>query len=149
MMKRIEKGITINSNPEIIWKTLTQPELMKLWMGEAEMQIEVDTQGDIHGPITMNGFYHVPFENSGVVLRYEPFSVLQYSQLSSLSRLADKPENYSVLMFKLTPGESQTLLTVNIENFPTDSIFKHLELYWNATLNIIKQIAEDQSEEPK
>jgi hypothetical protein len=30
-----------------------------------------------------------------------------------------------------------------MENFPTESIFKHLNLYWKTTMQIIKRTAEE------
>jgi len=44
MINRIEKTITIRTKSSIVWKTITEPELMKQWMGEPEMEIEINIQ---------------------------------------------------------------------------------------------------------
>jgi len=82
-------------------------------------------------------------ENKGIVLKYEKEKRLIYTHLSSLSRLPDKQENYSTLEFILTPTANHTLLTLNIENFATELIRKHLEFYWKTTLNVIKENVEN------
>lgn len=135
-------GVTINAEPTKVWKVLTSPGVMTQWMAEPEMKIEVETNWKINAPIFIRGFHHLQFENRGVVLEYDKEKKLSYTHLSSLSRLEDKPGNYSVLEFILTPVDKQTLLALNITNFPTDTIRKHLEFYWRTTIVRIKKQAE-------
>jgi len=146
MTNRIENTIEINAAPTIIWKALTQPTLMRQWMGEPEMGIEVYTDWQVNGPIFISGFHHIKFENKGIVLQYDINRVLEYSHFSSISRLVDIPENYSIIRFVLTPIENHTILTLTIDNFPTETIFKHLEFYWRTTITLIKEFIEKQME---
>lgn len=143
MPDKFSVNVTINSEPAAVWLALTDPELMIKWMGDPEMEIEVRTDWGINTPILIRGFHHVKFENKGIVLKYEREKRLSYTHLSSISRLPDRQENYSILEFILTPAANQTMLTVNIENFPTESIRKHLEFYWRATIVIIKENVEN------
>jgi uncharacterized protein YndB with AHSA1/START domain len=137
-----EHSILINAPSAIVWQTLTDLELMRQWMGEPEMALDVQTDWTVGGPILIKGFHHATFENKGVVSRFEPTKVLRYSQLSSLSRLPDRPESYSVVELRLASANDATLLTVNVSGFPTESIFRHLDFYWRGTLVILKQCAE-------
>lgn len=134
--------LRINSSPTDIWKALTHPEQMKQWMSEPEMHLEINTDWTVGKPIVISGFHHVRFENTGVVLLYEPFLSLSYSTLSSVSRLPDVPENYSVLTFQLIPIDNETDITITVRNFPTETIFKHLEFYWRTTLHLLKKFVE-------
>jgi len=93
----------------------------------------------IHGSL-----HGIKFKNNGTVLQFEPEKILRYNHLSSLSRLPDKLENYSVVEFGLTPIENQTTLTLTLSNFPTENIYKHLAFYWNVTLEILKRLVEKQ-----
>jgi uncharacterized protein YndB with AHSA1/START domain len=138
----IQRTIVINAPPPAVWEALTHPDLMKQWLGEPEMGIEVVTDWTVGGPILTRGFHHARFENQGTVLRFEPPAVLRYSHLSSWSRLPDKPESYSVFEFRLQPGEDHTSLTVILSGFPTESIFKHLDFYWRGTLGVLKRFVE-------
>lgn len=65
-------------------------------MADPEVGIELITNWKVGSPITIKGFHHIKFENKKTVLQFEPDKVLQYDYLSSLSRLPDKPENYSI-----------------------------------------------------
>jgi uncharacterized protein YndB with AHSA1/START domain len=135
--------VVIKSDPNQVWSTLTELNRMAEWMGEPEMKIEVITDWKINSPIFISGFHHVKFENKGIVLEYDKGKKLKYSHLSSVSGLPDKPENYSILEFILTPIANQTQLTLNIENFPTETIRKHLEFYWKTTIMTIKKCVEN------
>jgi uncharacterized protein YndB with AHSA1/START domain len=140
--KIVTKTVNIDAPTSKVWEALTNPELMKIWMFEAEIHIITDWK--VGTPIVIRGYMNgKDFENNGIVLQFEPEKILQYSHLSSLSRLPDKPENYSLLEFRLAPMENRTTLTLTLSNFPTESIYKHLVFYWNVTLEILKRMIED------
>ncbi len=142
MNQLIEKSITINSSPHKVWSYLTKPELMIKWAGEPDMSLEILTNWEVGSDFIIKGFHNTKFENKGVVMQFDPYRILQYSHLSSVSRLPDTIENYSIITFLLTPKNAQTILSFRIENFPTEIILKHLDFYWDGTLSIIKQIVE-------
>ena len=142
MTDKFSTTVTINSEPAKVWTTLTDIELMRQWLGEPEMKIEVQTDWNINSKIFIRGFHHIKFENKGIILQYDREKKLSYSHLSSISRLPDKTESYSILEFILTAFDKQTLLTLNISNFPTETIRKHLEFYWRTTIVNIKRKAE-------
>jgi len=139
----ISKTIHINAPTSVVWDTLTQPELMKKWMSETDIDILTDWR--VGNPFIVRGLLHrVKFENKGTVLQFEPEKILQYSHLSSLSRLPDEPKSYTILEFSLTPINDQTALTFTASNFPTETIYKHFRFYWNVTREIIKRMIEKQ-----
>lgn len=141
-----ERNIEINAPVHVVWEALTNPVLMKQWMAEPEMELDIITDWKVGSLIVFKGFHHVTFENKGFVLKFEPDKVLQYTHLSSLSRLADVPEHYSILEFVLVSSHNhRTKLTVTIRHFPTKTIFKHLEFYWASTLEIFKQFLQQAS----
>jgi len=142
MTDKFSTTVTINSSPSEVWVALTNPGVMSAWMGEPEMGIEILTDWKINSPVLIRGFHHTRFENNGLVLQYEKEKKLSYSHLSSVSRLPDRPENYSILEFILTPAGEKTLLALNIVNFPTETIRKHLEFYWRTTIVRIKKTVE-------
>jgi uncharacterized protein YndB with AHSA1/START domain len=143
VIMNFSSSVLINSTVPVVWEILTDPKMMSLWMGEPEMQIEIETNWKLNSPIIIRGYHHVRFENRGVVLEFEKDKRLCYTHLSSVSRLPDIPENYSKLLFTLKEGPTATELTVTVENFPTESIQKHLQFYWRGTLTRIKAVAEE------
>ena len=138
----IEHTVAIDAPPEAVWHVLTDPAAMARWLGEPQMEVEVVPDWRDGGSLRIRGFHHARFENRGAVHRYDPPRRLCYTQLSSLSRLADEPQNHTVFDFRLRPEGSGTVLTLHISGFPTESIFKHLAFYWRVTVNILKQRAE-------
>ena len=140
--KIMSKTVHINAPTSHVWQMLTTPELMKKWM-MSDIDIEIVTDWKVGSPFeirgTMNG---KDFENKGIVLQFEPDRALQYSHLSSLSRLPDQPENHAIVAFRLEPIGDQTNLTLTLSNFATESIYKHLAFYWNVTLEVLKQMIE-------
>lgn len=116
---------------------------MKRWMSETEIDIITDWKEG--SPITIRGdLYGTRFEVKGVVLQFEPERFLEYTHLSSLSELADKAENYSILEFRLEPKENETILVLTLSNFPTETIYKHFAFYWNGALELLRRSVESQ-----
>jgi uncharacterized protein YndB with AHSA1/START domain len=144
MTRVIENSVTIHAPPSEVWQALTDPDLMKQWMAEPVMRLEIFTDWKIGSQIIVKGHHNnVDFENKGTVLEFEPNSILRHSHLSSVSRLPDEAENYTVIEFRLARVEGDsTLLTVRTSNFPSEPIFKHWEFYWRVTIEVVKRFVE-------
>lgn len=147
MHQSIERTVTIDAAPATVWAALTTPALMKQWMAEPEMALDIVTAWKEGSPIVMRGFHHLAFENKGTVLRCDPPIALQYTYLSSISRLPDRPENYTTVGFQLTPAGAQTVLAVQLSNFPTAAILKHVDFYWRTASILLKRLAEGKTDE--
>jgi uncharacterized protein YndB with AHSA1/START domain len=145
MIHEIENAAKIHAPPSEVWRALTDPDLMRQWMAEPELRIRITTDWKVGSPIIVKGHHnHVDFENKGTVLQSEPYSILRYSHLSSLTGLPDKDENYTLIEFRLDrTEENSTSLNVRISNFPTESIFKHWEFYWRITIDVVKRFIEN------
>jgi uncharacterized protein YndB with AHSA1/START domain len=144
MIHVIENSATIKAPPSEVWRALTDPDLMKQWVAEPEMRIEIITDWKVGSPMIVKGHHNnVDFENKGTVLEFKPNSILRYSHLSSLSSLPDRAENYTRIEFQLArTEENSTSFNVRISNFPTESIFKHWEFYWRVTIEVVKRFIE-------
>lgn len=136
------KTVDINMPVSNLWSALTEPVRMKGWMANPADGIDIDivTDWTVGGPIFIHGQLHgLAFENRGTVLQFEPQRALRYSHLSSISRLPDVPESYSIITFQLGPVGEQTKLTLTLSNFPTEAIYKHLVFYWNVALERLRR----------
>ncbi len=135
-----QKTVIINASAQKVWDALTQPVLMKQWMSEAD--VDIITDWTVGNPIIIRGqLYKKPFQNIGKVITFQRCLQLQYTHLSSLSRLADIPENHTLLTFRLT-GKDTTELDFNMQNFATEIIYRHLAFYWNVSLELLKRFVE-------
>ena len=142
--KIFNKAVNINAPTSQVWHILTTPELMKKWMISDDIEININTDWKVGSPMVIRGNMNGKnFENNGTVLQFETEKTLRYSHLSSISRLPDQPESYSIVEFRLQPIENQTILTLTLSNFPTESIYKHLAFYWNVTLEVLKRMIEN------
>lgn len=141
--EEITNSIYIDKDCVKVWSVITDIHLMKKWMGEPDMSIDIITDWVVGNPIIVSGFHHVNFINTGKVLCSEPYNRISYSSKSSLSHLDDKAESYTVISFILKPSKSGTLLTINLQNFPNEVIKKHHELYWRTTIILIKKLIEN------
>lgn len=120
---------------------------MRQWMGEEELNLRITTSWEEGSGIQMTGFHHEPFVNDGIVLKARKPSELSYTHRSSISNLPEVPSSYCIFTFKLLSLENGSQLQLTIAQFPTESIFLHLQLYWNVTLKFIKVQAEKQTHE--
>ena len=103
--KIVNKTITINAPATKVWDTLTTPALMREWLFDSP--IEVTTDWQIGSLMVFSGtFLDRPFKDKGTVLQFDPGKTLEYKYWSSLSRLPDRPENYMLTRFELTPVEN-------------------------------------------
>ncbi len=134
----IEHRVLIAAPRSKVWRALTEPDRMAGWMGEPAMNLEVETEWKVGGAFEIRGFHHAQFVNRGRVLCFEPESRVSYSHLSSVSRLADVPENHSVIDFRLGDAEGGgTSVALTVSGFPTESIYRHLAFYWRGTLGVL------------
>lgn len=138
-MQRIEKQVDISAPRSAVWDALTNPVALTQWMGVPEMRLEIISDWRVGSPIVIVGFHHATFRSTGTILRFEPEQTLCYTQKDSISRLPDEPQSYSHLCFVLAPSTTGTSLTITIDNFPTETIYKHLDFYWNTTINLLKR----------
>lgn len=142
MVGRFAEGMLMDVPVPAVWRLLTEPAHMRAWMGEPEMKLEISADWRVGGTIRVRGLHHGHFENRGTVLAFDPQRRLCYTHLSSVSRLPDVPESYVQFHFALSPEGEGTRLDLQLTNFPTDSIFRHLAFYWSGTLPILKRYAE-------
>lgn len=92
------KSIVIYAPVNIVWRAITEPELMQQWMGSTEMQLQITTDWQPGSEFVLSGYLPKAFENRGKVLRYEKESRLAYSHLSSLS---DLPEDSKLHRYRI------------------------------------------------
>lgn len=140
--KTIQQNILINAPASKVWDALTNPEEMKRWYSDSEINIQSDWK--VNGLFILSGNWHgTEYMNKGTILKLEPKKNFRYTHLSSMSEIKDIPENYTVLDFSLEEKGVQTLLTLNCSNLIDEAIYGHMQFYWNVTLLLLKQQLEE------
>jgi len=140
----LSKTIHIQAPAQRVWAALTTPALMKQWMSDED--IHIHTTWEKNSPLYIHGNLHgLEYENKGTIITYEPAQQLAYTFWSTLSQVADIPENYSIIQFTLHEEDNTTTLTLTQTNFLTAVIYHHFNFYWNVAIVLIKKQCEGHS----
>src|SRR5262245_353680 len=131
---------TIDAPPDAVWKALVTPEAIKKYMfGTA-----VESTWAEGSPITWKGEWQgKAYEDKGVILRFRPDHVLQYSHFSPLSGLPDSPENYHTVTVELAAENGHTRVSLSQDNNATEEARSHSVKNWKQMLAGLKQYAEE------
>jgi uncharacterized protein YndB with AHSA1/START domain len=132
-------SIDINASNADVWKALVDPEAIKQYM----FGTNAVSNWKAGSPIVWRGEWQgKPYEDKGVILRFNPNHTLQYSHFSPLSGLPDKPENYHTVTVELSGGEMQTHVTLSQDHNSTEDERKHSVENWEMMLVALKKFVE-------
>ncbi len=137
----VTKSILINAPALKVWETITNPSQIILWMSDPPMEVTTDWQ--VGSPIIFRGGIKGREEYKGIILKFEPLKIFQYSSWTRITRLPDIPENYALIQFALEPVETGTRLTITHSNLIAKAAMEHANFYWNTTLFLIKKLSEE------
>jgi uncharacterized protein YndB with AHSA1/START domain len=131
--------VTIHASAPKVWAALTRPELIQQYL----FGTEVSTDWKVGSPITYRGIWEgKAYEDKGKVHQMEPEKLLVSTFWSSLSGLADIPENYRTVTYELSPDGGGTRLTLTQDNNPTQDDANHSEQNWKMVLDGLKKLLE-------
>jgi uncharacterized protein YndB with AHSA1/START domain len=140
-----EATVDIDAPPDEVWRSLTDPALIKQYY----LGAEVETDWQVGSPITFRGEWDgKAYEDNGEILVFEPERELAYSHFSSMGGKEDRPENYHVVRVKLEERDGATRVTLqqsNLEGGPTEEDRANRDQYeknWKQMLEGLKQTTE-------
>jgi len=132
-------SIVINAPKSEVWKALVTPARIKEYMFGAE----VKSEWRVGSPIVWMGMWKgKPYEDKGVIQRFDRERVLQYTHYSPLSGLPDLPENHHTVTVALEDAGPGTRVVIEQDNNPTEQARQHSEENWKAMLASLKKILE-------
>ncbi len=139
--KVINHKVIINAPVAMVWRALTDPALMKHWLWENEVEVISEWQpGSLM--LFKSTFHDIPYIDKGKILDIEKEKIFRYIYWSHLSQLADEPENYQHIEFKLVAEKECTELSLKCSNLINTAIYGHWNFYWAVTLDILKHMLE-------
>lgn len=135
----VTTSIEINADKAKVWDALTNPEKIKVYL----FGTETLTDWKIGSEIIFQGEYQGhKYKDKGTILDIKVHELLQYSYWSGFTGIEDKPENYSLIAYKLDTANGKTLLTVTQSGFANEEAQQHSQTVWTNALQQIKQMTE-------
>jgi uncharacterized protein YndB with AHSA1/START domain len=132
-------SIQINAPVEIVWDALTNPNLIKKYMFETE----VNTDWKEGSPILWKGKWEgKTYVDKGMIIKNIPLKTIELTHFSPLSGLPDKEENYHTLIYDLSSSGNRTILHLTQDNNPDEMSRNHSEKNWMMMIQNLKNTIE-------
>jgi uncharacterized protein YndB with AHSA1/START domain len=141
MKNNLTAVVRININAPIakVWEALTKPEIIK----EYFFGTNTKTDWKPGSPIIFEGEWQgKKYQDKGTILDVEENKLIQYNYWSSMSGIADKPENYVTITYTLSGSDNDVTLSIKQENIPDEKMKAHSEENWKKVLKGLKHVVE-------
>ncbi len=136
----VTQTIEIIADRQKIWDALTNPEKIKVYL----FGTDTLTNWKVGSEIIFQGEYQgQQYKDKGKIIGIKTDELLQYSYWSVFTGLEDKPENYSLVTYKLDSENGKTFLTLTQAGFPNEQAQQHSQTAWTNVLQQIKKITEE------
>ncbi len=133
------QSVTINASAAKVWKALIDPKMIKQYL----FGTEAISDWKVGSPIIYRGVWKgKAYEDKGTILNIVSERLLETTYWSGMSGLADDPENYKKVIYKISPADQGTTLTVIQDNNTTEEEKNHSEGNWKMVLNALKELVE-------
>lgn len=130
---------TIHAPIEKVWDGLTNPEMVKQYFFGTQLV----TTWQPNSPIFFRGEWDgKPYEDKGIVLKFEANKTLTYNYHSSWSDLEDRPENRQIITYSVKSEGNSTILTISNRNI--DALSKKIDSVknWTSLTLALKKLME-------
>jgi len=131
--------IVISAPVATVWDALVNPAMIKQYLFGTDAVSDWKEGSSI---IFRGEWEGKTYEDKGVILRFQPERLLEYTYFSSFSKLPDIPENYSTITIELSNKDAQTLLSLTQDNNATEQAREHSEMNWGMVLTGMKKLLE-------
>ena len=133
-------SIIINASLANVWKTLTDPELVRQYL----FGTNVFTDWKKGSQIRWTGIWEdKKYEDKGQIIEVVFEKLIIYTYWSSMSGLEDKKENYATVSYILDGQNGKVKLTITQDNIKTKESKEHSESSWTMVGNSLKKVAEN------
>lgn len=137
--RSLKKTITINAPTSEVWRAITDPEIVKQYF----FNTSVDSDWQQGSSITYSGVWDgKAYKDKGKIVEVEKEKVLKHTHWSSLSGVADAPENYYTVMYELKPKDNKTILSITQEGNMSKEGADHSGRNWENVLEKLKDLLE-------
>jgi uncharacterized protein YndB with AHSA1/START domain len=136
---KAETSITIDAPSSAVWAAITSPASIKKYL----FGTKVSTDWKEGSPINYEGEYNgKKYHDKGIIKKIEPEKIFQSTYWSSMGGKEDKPENYNLVTYQLTPKDGKTAVTLTQDNVLSEQEKEHVTENWNTVLKQLKEVVE-------
>lgn len=138
--RSLKKTITIAAPPAEVWKAITEPEIVKQYF----YNTNVESDWKQGATITYSGVWEgKEYKDKGKIIQIEEAKTLKHTHWSSISGVEDKPENYYTVLYELqAKGDNKTILSITQEGNMTKEGADHSGKNWENVLEKLKDLLE-------
>lgn len=133
--------IRVDATKEKVWDSLTKPALVKRWQYGSELITNWKVDSGIRFRTEWEGKV---FEQWGKVLAFQSFKLLKYSLFAPRPGLEDKPKNYFIMSYNLTPENAQIKLEIIQEGNRPNAVQEEPQGDNSPFLQLLKKVAESE-----
>jgi uncharacterized protein YndB with AHSA1/START domain len=133
-------SININVHVNKVWKALTDPAMIKEYLfgttakSDWKKGSSITYSGDWEGKA---------YEDKGVIVDIVPEKLLHTTYWSGMSGKEDKPENYANVIYKVSPDDGHSLITITQDNIDDEKQQQHMVENWSKVLESMKKLLEE------
>jgi len=136
----LKTSITINAPASLVWKALTDEEIVKKYFFDTHQVSDWQKGSEI---VWTGEWEGKTYRDHGKILDIVPGSRLQYSYWSSMSNLPDIPENYQNVTYDLSETDGVTTLHITQDNIKNEAAKEHSESNWQYIFGEMKRMVEN------
>jgi uncharacterized protein YndB with AHSA1/START domain len=134
-----KSSIIINAPAEKVWQAITDPALIKQYF----FGVDTHTDWKVGSSIRHTGEWQgKPFEDKGIVTRFEPNEVLAHTHWSSMSGVPDAAQYYQLVTYTLEQRDGSTQVTLENDNNDNEESRDHSAANWSNVLKGLKDVVE-------
>lgn len=131
------KTVTLDATQSDVWDALTNPDIIRRYF----FGIDVESDFTVGSPIFWHGVWEgKAFTEKGEILEVSEGESLSYSYL--MGTYEDKPENYSVVTYRLETTDGGTDLTLVHTGFHDPKERDRMAANWNQVLDALRNEVE-------
>jgi uncharacterized protein YndB with AHSA1/START domain len=142
MANKLTAKASININVPVskVWKALTDPALIKEYLFGTNTTSDW-TKGS---SITYSGEWEgKSYVDKGLIIDIVPEKLLHTTYYSGMSGKEDKPENYANVIYKVSPDDGHSVITITQDNIDDEKQQQHMVENWGKVLESMKKLLEE------
>ncbi len=83
------------------------------------------------------------YEDKGVIVDIVPEKLLHTTYYSAMSGKQDAPENYANVIYKVSPDDGHSIITITQDNIDDEKQQQHMVENWGKVLESMKKLLEE------